>query len=102
MPWLKRRRGRHRREHPELSIPRTPFVLVERRNLSPASSALLAQLARRYTLIPVARGHRHSLRVGVKDANSESEAVERLSAVMAELDPAWEEHFTRPAPCSGR
>lgn len=102
MPWLKRLRGRRRREHPESSIPRTPFVLVERRNLSPASSALLAQLARRYTLIPVARGQPHSLiRVGVKDAGSEVEAVERLSAVMTELDPAWEEHFTRPA-CSER
>lgn len=101
MPWLERLRGR-RRKQPDSLIPRTHFVLVERRNLSPASSALLAQLARRYTLIPVARGQRHSLRVGVKGAGSESEAVERLSAVMAELDPAWEEHFTRPAPCSER
>ncbi len=83
-------------------MPRTPFVLVERRNLSPASSALLAQLTRRYTVIPAAGGQRHSFRVGVKDVGSESEAVERLTTVMAELDPAWEEHFTRPAPHSGR
>ncbi|HEX5983429.1 MAG TPA: hypothetical protein VFY69_04405 [Solirubrobacterales bacterium] len=102
MSWLERLRGRRRREHPEPSIPRTPFVLIERRNLSPASSALLAELARRYTLIPVTRGPRHSLRVGVKDAGSESEAMERLSTVMAELDPAWEEHFTRPTPSTGR
>jgi hypothetical protein len=102
MPWAKRVRAfRRRRAREEPALPRTPFVLLERHNLGPGSSALLAQLARHYTLIPISGRTRHSFRVGVRDAKSEAEAADRLTAFLGELDVGWEEHFAQPRPFSG-
>jgi hypothetical protein len=70
--------------------------LLERRDLSPQGSAVLAQVARRYTVVPVAGRPRYSFRVGVGDAEPGVDAAERLAAVLAELDAGWEEHFAWP------
>lgn len=103
MPWRDFfRRPRRRDEYDATSVKRTPFVLVERRSLSPASSALMAQLSRRYTVIPMPDGRRHAFRVGVSDASPDSDPAQHLAEVLAELDPDWEQHFTRPVPMPGR
>ena len=104
MPWRERlpRFGRRRRRRRDLAASsRLPFVLIERRDLSPESSKLLAHVARHHTLIPLS-GQRFSFRVAVKGAASASEAADRLVAELGELDSGWEEHFTRPRPFSGR
>lgn len=103
MPWRDRfRHSEHKSKSTAPAIKRTPFVLVERRNLSPASSALLAQIARRYTVIPVPNSQRHSFRVGVSDVEAGRDPAQHLAAALTELDPEWEEHFTRPVPIPGR
>lgn len=80
----------------EPGVPRTPFVLLERRDLSPEGSALLAQLTQRYTVIPVLERQRYTFRVGVGDAEADTDPADHLVAVLTELDPDWEEHFTWP------
>lgn len=103
MPWRDRlRRSERKSKSAAPAIKRTPFVLVERRDLSPASSALLAQIAHRYTVIPVPNRQRYSFRVGVSDVNAGSDPAQHLAAVLAGLDPEWEEHFTWPVPIPGR
>lgn len=103
MPWRDRlRRSERKSRIAEPAIKRTPFVVVERRDLSPPSSALLAQIARRYTVIPVPNRQRYSFRVGISDVEAGADPAQHLATVLAELDPEWEEHFTWPVPMPGR
>lgn len=103
MSWLDFfRRSRRRDQSAAPVVKRTPFVLLERRNLSPSSSALMAQLSRRYTVIPMPDGRRHAFRVGVSDSGPDSDPAQHLAEVLAELDPGWEQHFSRPMPMPRR
>ena len=97
LPW-----PRSRREDVGRSVARTPFVLIERRDLSAPGSALLAQLAQRYTVIPALERQRYTFRIGVGDAKSGTDPADHLVAVLTELDPDWEEHFTWPRSLPGR
>lgn len=97
MSWRERlRRSRPQREDLGPTVARIPFVLIERRDLSAPGSALLAQLARRYTVIPILERQRYTFRIGVGDAKSDTDPADHLVAVLTELDPDWEEHFTWP------
>ena len=103
MPWRDRlRRSRRTDKSSAPAVKRTPFVLLERRNLSPAGSALMAQIARRYTVIPVPNRQRYSFRVGIADAGPSVDPAQHLADFLAELDPEWEQHFTQPAPIPER
>jgi hypothetical protein len=102
MSWRERLPWRtSRRETDDVGVARTPFVLLERRDLSPEGSAVLAQVARRYTVVPVVGKQRYSFRVGVSDAGPGVDAAEQLVAILAELDTNWEEHFAWPHLLSG-
>jgi hypothetical protein len=98
MSWRNRFRrfGSRRRQEGEPQVARTPFVLIERRDLSPGGSALLAQLVHRYTVIPDLERQRYTFRVGVGDAEGDTDPADHLVAVLTELDPDWDEHFTWP------
>ena len=103
MSWRERlRRPRSGREDVGRTVARTPFVLIERRDLSAPGSALLAQLSRRYTVIPALERRRYTFRIGVGDAKSGTDPADHLVAVLTELDPDWEEHFTWPRSLLGR
>ena len=103
MSWRERlRRPRSRREDLGPTVARTPFVLIERRDLSAPGSALLAHLAQRYTVIPALERQRYTFRIGVGDAKSGTDPADHLVAVLTELDPDWEEHFTWPRSLPGR
>ena len=75
---------------------------MERRNLSPASSALLSKLSRRYTVIPVPDRQPYCFRVGVSDAEIGGDPATCLVDALAELDPGWAEHFVVPSQARGR
>lgn len=97
MSWRNRlRRPTRASKRTTPAVRRTFFVIVERRDLSPRGSALLAQLTQRYAVTPAASRQRYSFRVEVSDVEPGDDPAEHLAIVLAEIDPEWEEHFTWP------
>lgn len=97
MSWRERlRRPTRVNKSTSPAISRTFFVIIERRDLNPRGSALLAQLTRYYTVTPTASRQRYSFRVEVSDVEPGRDPTEHLATVLTEIDPEWEEHFTWP------